>query len=338
MTHNPALLLKRWETPCEYSKPISNKNIVSIVLRSLSRAEAFYFNTNVKGSRNRVNRRLSDLERIYNLSSQSELYEIFRERGIDAYSFNQMLASPDIDNVKTLESPSEWIQVFAVIYSQISLLNPIEAFNLNSSFNNSHSRELANSISQAILRQISVRGLECCEHPELIIADLTIQIIAKFKHRFKPLMLRLPNLEITSFQNFFSKYPFFSKLLSELIITRTSNVNTMLSRFADDKSKIAIFLSMQTQDLLIADLKIEAGDAHNDGQSVILLTLPFSKKIVYKPKDVSTVAWVRSAEQLLFKHLDKSYHFGTAQILNCGKYGWEEFIESNLIQDRKSVV
>ena len=80
----------------------------------------------------------------------------------------------------------------------------------------------------------------------------------------------------------------------------------------------------------------DVGDSHRGGRSVMIAQFESGLKVVYKPKNLSV--------DVHFQHLltwlnERGNHppFQTLKVLNCGTYGWVEFVEAQSCTSREEL-
>lgn len=85
----------------------------------------------------------------------------------------------------------------------------------------------------------------------------------------------------------------------------------------------------------ISSISDTEGDRHNS-TSVKIILLQNDKKIVYKPRSIATDCAVYSVAEYIFSKLGETVYF--PWIIDCGDYCWQEFIEEDLLENKRSVL
>lgn len=125
----------------------------------------------------------------------------------------------------------------------------------------------------------------------------------------------------------FEKYSVLGKLLAINIELWSDATAEFINRLAEDWSEIEQRFSLNTTLKQVIDIKTGLSDPHNGKRSVIILTFDTGLKLVYKPRSLEI-------ESAFFKFLDwcncakKLLPFQLMEVLDCGSYGWVEFIET----------
>jgi hypothetical protein len=104
------------------------------------------------------------------------------------------------------------------------------------------------------------------------------------------------------------------------------NTLETLTRVGQDIRILKERLLIGATEQSVIHIESDLGDRHNDGRSVAVLRFSGGTSVVYKPKDLRCAA--RFME--LLAHLNAtsgSRLFHTREILCCGSYGWERFVE-----------
>jgi type 2 lantibiotic biosynthesis protein LanM len=109
-----------------------------------------------------------------------------------------------------------------------------------------------------------------------------------------------------------------------------------LQRFCADWSQIRNVFSPAQDPGALAGVRSNAGDYHRGGRSVWILEFSSGLKIVYKPKPMA----VDQHFQEFLGWLNQrglSAPFRQLAIVDCGTYGWEEFIRPEACSSREEV-
>lgn len=123
--------------------------------------------------------------------------------------------------------------------------------------------------------------------------------------------------------HFLSEYPVLARRLVELTDKSLNHHFKVINRFINDISEIQETLIPITSSLV--DIQVDAGDTHNGGQTVTILTFDNLHKLVYKPRSLS----VDSQFQELLKWCNRmgfKLKFSTLKMIDKDHYGWQECI------------
>ncbi|UOQ73173.1 type 2 lanthipeptide synthetase LanM family protein [Hymenobacter cellulosilyticus] len=122
----------------------------------------------------------------------------------------------------------------------------------------------------------------------------------------------------------YEEYPALFKVLYVTLKNWRHNSADLISRFIADKAEIEKEFGI-TADTIIK-VQLGAGDAHNGGKSVSIITFKSGSKVVYKPRSLDTdekfhdiIRWINT-QQLGFT-------LKTVRIIGRPEYGWVEHID-----------
>jgi len=154
------------------------------------------------------------------------------------------------------------------------------------------------------------------------------------QQRFQSFLQRLKDPE--SAIAILQEYPV---LAEQLVICINSWVDLsleFLQRLCDDWETIISHFSPKIELGVLAQVKAGAGDAHNGGRSVAIVTFSSGWQIAYKPKPLAVddrfqelLTWFNTKSELL--------QFRTLQILDRGSYGWVEFAHASSCETSAAV-
>lgn len=121
-----------------------------------------------------------------------------------------------------------------------------------------------------------------------------------------------------------NEYPVLIRSLLRITEKWTAHVSEVLDRFKADYPKIVSHMPEVNQFGKLVQLHIGAGDTH-DGRSVTILEFTTGGKLVYKPRSLRV-------DKEYYKILSWMQHCGVPHTkiiknLDCGSYGWTEFVE-----------
>ena len=98
-------------------------------------------------------------------------------------------------------------------------------------------------------------------------------------------------------------------------------------RFYSDLTRICnIFFDSVQKPVDIVNIEVNKGDSHHDGRRVAILSLDNGRKIVYKPRSLKADIQFQKLLEWISSKIGISYQ--CFRVLDCGDYGWCEYIES----------
>lgn len=124
---------------------------------------------------------------------------------------------------------------------------------------------------------------------------------------------------------FLSDYPAMTRLLAEVIHFQVDNFNEMVLAVEAEK-EILIKLFALPYDFHITGLKMGAGDTHDKGKTVAILTIDQKKDIVFKPKNLIIAERFDMFIDELHK-MNPLFHFYSAQKIIRDEYAFEEMVD-----------
>ncbi|KKO53255.1 type 2 lanthipeptide synthetase LanM family protein [Paenibacillus sp. DMB20] len=121
-----------------------------------------------------------------------------------------------------------------------------------------------------------------------------------------------------------NEYPVLIRSMLRITEKWAVHVSEVLTRFEDDYSRIVSQMPEVEQFGKLVQLHIGAGDTH-DGRSVTILEFATGHKLVYKPRSLQV-------DEAYYRILSWMRPFGipymkTTKTIDCGSYGWTEFVE-----------
>lgn len=142
-------------------------------------------------------------------------------------------------------------------------------------------------------------------------------------HRFMCFLKKFEDLDYL--KNFVYK----NITLYRLIITLTNNFikNSIefLNRLYSDKDELSRFLEIDKSEFKVDTFSMDAGDTHNRGKAVTIITLKNKLKFVYKPRNLyANIAYENLVKQI--NSYGKTLDLKFVKTLSYEDYGYEEFI------------
>jgi type 2 lantibiotic biosynthesis protein LanM len=125
----------------------------------------------------------------------------------------------------------------------------------------------------------------------------------------------------------FAEYPVLARLLVSTIDLWAKYALETLDHLCADWSDIRTVLTPGNDPGLLVEVQDEAGDKHREGRSVQILTFSSGLKLVYKPKPL---AIDKHFQELLTWLNERGAQppLRTLKLLDCGAYGWTEFVKA----------
>ncbi|QWU16001.1 type 2 lantibiotic biosynthesis protein LanM [Paenibacillus sophorae] len=136
-------------------------------------------------------------------------------------------------------------------------------------------------------------------------------------HSFNRLFLN----DISYIHSFFDEYPVLLRLMCTKTAYWVQNVAELLHRLSNDAEQISQQFGVSGD---IIDLDLGLGDSHDKGKMVAIITFA-NGRVVYKPR--SHEVDIKFQQILSWVNLRQPPRkLATYTILNCGTYGWSNFV------------
>lgn len=127
-------------------------------------------------------------------------------------------------------------------------------------------------------------------------------------------------------------FPVLDHLMKQKTANFSRHINKILTRFNTDYESIkAVF---KLSEVKIIDIDASLGDGHN-GEGTALIHLSNETKLIYKPRNINLthsynalINWINQKLKLDLK---------TFQALDCGEYGWLEFVNNEEINSENDL-
>ncbi len=127
-------------------------------------------------------------------------------------------------------------------------------------------------------------------------------------------------------------YPVLDKILRIKTKNFSNHIHNIITRFQEDIENIESIFNLR--DIKIVDIDVSLGDGHN-GEGTSLVYLSDGTKLIYKPRNTgitysynSFIDWINDKLKTDLK---------TFKVLDCGDYGWIEFINYEEVISEKDL-
>ncbi|MEK4360748.1 type 2 lanthipeptide synthetase LanM family protein [Paenibacillus sp. FSL M7-1455] len=124
---------------------------------------------------------------------------------------------------------------------------------------------------------------------------------------------------------FFDTYPVLARCLTEHTLMFSSYVREIIVHYSSDWIKFNSKMGNGCNFDCLSGIEIGAGDTHNAGKSVAILKFNSGAKLVYKPHSLR-IDECYSAMLDWINQRGIKYLLSSPNVLNCGAYGYHEFI------------
>ncbi|GCE22202.1 hypothetical protein KDK_60020 [Dictyobacter kobayashii] len=121
------------------------------------------------------------------------------------------------------------------------------------------------------------------------------------------------------------EYPVLTRLILLYVNQWVENSLMFLHRLCSDWYAICSTFSPHAHPGILKEVSGGAGDSHQNGQTVMILTFTSGLHLVYKPRSLNVDIHFQELLLWLNEHGDHP-SFRTLRVLNQGNYGWVEFV------------
>ena len=135
---------------------------------------------------------------------------------------------------------------------------------------------------------------------------------------------------------FLRTYPVLARQVVNRLEQSVTVHTEFLERLLRDQAEIRSHFFPQMDSLRLVSLDIGAGDRHDNGRSVYLLDFSEGQRLVYKPRNMDIEI---QFQELLRWFNNQSIEPALKQIdsLDCGSYGWVEYIQPDACEDEAAL-
>lgn len=128
-------------------------------------------------------------------------------------------------------------------------------------------------------------------------------------------------------EELFSVYPCLQRAIFECLANCVNNYVEFLCRLKKDHTQLVKKFCANKEFKDLVSCSSGASDSHNGGKSVTIFTLDNGTRVVYKPHSLTVDR--RYQECLKSIGVHTKYDMRTIEILDCGDYGWEAYVEQS---------
>lgn len=200
-----------------------------------------------------------------------------------------------------------------------------------------------------------------CASEHVDLAGVTTQVGATLKHHLVNLAVRtlvtemhrlsaegrlagedsrarfLDFVNTVSLVEVLSRYPVLARLLAQASSATVTATLELLDRFAADRALIVETLLDGVDPGQVTGIVAGRGDRHHGGRSVAFVDFADGRRVVYKPRDVTTQVRVREFLDLLAAKHPELCPRAVATLTRPG-YGWSEFSPARELADKLSLI
>lgn len=124
---------------------------------------------------------------------------------------------------------------------------------------------------------------------------------------------------------FLQEYPVLARQLAECCCQWVTTTHALLRHWFDDRSQLCATFAIAADDQPVS-IKPGQSDRHNHGRSTVFIELASGRRLVYKPKPLHTDALIDDLYEWL-NSMPGALPMRHIKTLNCGDYGWQEWVE-----------
>ncbi|MEU9606977.1 type 2 lanthipeptide synthetase LanM family protein [Streptomyces sp. NPDC048057] len=181
--------------------------------------------------------------------------------------------------------------------------------------------QLLGSLANRLLR-ISVRTLIL----ELNVARVEQRLDGATPEERYDAYCRGPLRDPAYLRQLFEEYPVLGRSMVECAEQWVTHIAEVLNRLVEDETELRAAGLTNSPVATLRDVRLDLGDAHNEGRSVTLVTFDDGTRLIYKPRSVATEALYSRVVEAVNGH-GASFGNLPMRVLERRDHGWCEFIE-----------
>ncbi|MFG6367310.1 MAG: type 2 lantipeptide synthetase LanM family protein [Lachnospiraceae bacterium] len=184
--------------------------------------------------------------------------------------------------------------------------------------------EVIRSFTDAVLQKIGSVSLRILIQ-ELHICKESMLLHGNVKEQYEEYCEKYLS-DIEYIEELFHIYPVLKRLVFEIVLLLSERYQEFILRFRKDIGMIKDKFSLSEEDMQITYLRSDTSDSHNKGETVFIVSLSNEKKLVYKSRSLKAEIYLQ--EVISFIENGLNCKLKKVNLIDCGDYGWEEFIET----------
>lgn len=150
--------------------------------------------------------------------------------------------------------------------------------------------------------------------------------------RYKSFIIRNQSQSMRS--TFHQKYPVLARITQTKLKYWADNTQEMMCRLDTNWNLICSTFGIDTKDVLVS--LDRSGDTHNNGRTVNILHFKSGKSLVYKPRSISLEEAFQKYINF-FNEKNKKLKLATILTLDCGDYGWIEYVNAAQVETKSDL-
>jgi type 2 lantibiotic biosynthesis protein LanM len=141
---------------------------------------------------------------------------------------------------------------------------------------------------------------------------------------------------LSQLKDLLSRYPVLARLLAQTCEHAAEATVETLDRFAADRDTIVATILHHADPGALIAVEAGAGDRHQRGRSVAILSFASGARVVYKPRPLEAHARFNDVVGWLNGRMP-DHHLRTLTVVERPGYGWVEFADAGPCDDRKGL-
>lgn len=183
--------------------------------------------------------------------------------------------------------------------------------------------EVIRSFTDAVLEKIGSVSLRILIQ-ELHICKESMLLHGNAKEQYEEYCEKYLS-DIEYIKELFRIYPILERLVFEIILLLSDRYQDFILRFRKDTDIIKEKFSFSEDEMHMTYLRSDTSDSHNKGETVFIISLSNGKKLVYKARSLKSEIYLQQIISFIENGL--SCKLKKINLIDCGDYGWEEFIQ-----------
>lgn len=188
--------------------------------------------------------------------------------------------------------------------------------------------EVIRSFKDAVLEKIGSVSLRILIQ-ELHICKESMPLHGNAKEQYEEYCEKYLS-DIEYIKELFHIYPILERLVFEIVLLLSDRYHEFILRFRKDIDIIKEKFSLSEEELHMTYLRSDTSDSHNKGETVFIISLLNGKKLVYKSRSLKAEIYLQQVISFIENGL--SCKLKKINLIDCGDYGWEEFIQTRECQ------
>lgn len=144
-------------------------------------------------------------------------------------------------------------------------------------------------------------------------------------------------MDIKNVRELLTKYPVLRDIILRKLETKIELLEQFLANLEYSRERIQSEFNIQVK-YLNDIIWGTGGDSHNNGKSVLVFVVNKDKKMVYKPHSLQPDLQLEQFYAWINNHTEIQTKMHICKTIDCGSYGWQEFVIANECKSEDEVL